>query len=195
VNKSQRIGVLGGTFDPIHNVHLAMARAAIKHARLDKVLFVVSGRPPHKSTGPCASAENRFAMAEAATASESKMEASRLEIDRGGVSYTRDTLEALSKQSPGDTLFLILGFDSLLDLPNWRAPGRVLELARILVVPRPGANGQVPTELEGHYDMLPFEPVDIASTTIRQRIATGGSIEELVPAPVVRYILGKGLYT
>lgn len=194
MSKPARIGVLGGTFDPIHNTHLAMARTAVAHAKLDTVLFVVSARPPHKNEGPCASVGDRFAMVQAAVDSQPKMAASRLEMDRPGESYTRDTLEALARQSPDAALFLILGLDSLVDLPNWLDPGRILELARLLVVPRPSETRPIPPEVEGHYDILPFTENPVSSTEIRKRVAACESLEGLVPPAVERYIHEKGIY-
>jgi len=194
VNKAKRIGVLGGTFDPVHNAHLAMARAARDHARLDAVLFVVAARPPHKDTGPCASPEDRFNMVEAAVADEPQLRASPLELDRGGVSYTCDTLDELGRQAPAAKLFLVVGFDSLIDLPNWRNFQHVVASAGLLVAPRPGQYNHVPKELEGRYTVLPCPKFDVSSTDIRNRIRAGQSIEDLVPPAVVQYIREKGIY-
>ncbi|MCC6489240.1 MAG: nicotinate (nicotinamide) nucleotide adenylyltransferase [Candidatus Hydrogenedentes bacterium] len=188
-----RIGVFGGTFDPIHKTHLDVARAAIEQASLDRVLFVVAGNPPHKHNATFASAEDRFALVQAAVVSEPRMEASRIEIDRPGPSFTADTLEALKALCPGSTLSLIIGMDALVDLPRWRAPQRILDLARILVVPRPG-KWRIPDEVNGHYDVLSFASSDVSSTEIRRRIAAGESVDALLPPAVLRYIEDRGIY-
>src|SRR6267143_5929702 len=131
-----RIGVFGGTFDPVHVGHLAIAQAALDTAGLDRVVFVPARRSPLKDAAPVASEADRFAMLQAATRDEPRFVVSRAELDREGVSYTVDTLEAM--KSEGD-LFLILGSDALSDLERWRAPDRIRELATILVAARPGA--------------------------------------------------------
>lgn len=188
-----RIGVFGGTFDPIHTAHIEIGRAALAQADLDRVLFVVACVPPHKQDQTDASAEDRYAIVEAALASEPGMEASRVELDRDGVSYTADTLETLHEQHPGAELFLIIGMDSLIDLPRWREPDRILKLARLLVVPRPG-EWHAPAELDGKYDVLDFAPVDVSSTDVRARIASGQGLDGALPDAAVKLIRKKGLY-
>ena len=193
MSSTERIGVFGGTFDPIHNTHLDVARAAIAQASLDPLLFVVAGNPPHKRNATFASAEDRFALVQAAVAREPHMEASRIELDRPGPSFTADTLAALKTVHPDSLLFLIIGMDALVDLPRWRDPKRILALARLLVVPRPG-DWQIPSAVKGHYDVLSFASSDVSSTGIRQRIATGESVDALLPPAVLRYIEDKGIY-
>jgi nicotinate-nucleotide adenylyltransferase len=185
--------VFGGTFDPVHNTHLAIAQAALTEARLDLVLFVVSAQPPHKNEGPYAAAEDRYEMVVAATAQEQRFEASRLELERPGPSYTVDTLGLIAKAHPGATLFLIIGMDSLADLPGWRDPEDIVARAHLLVVPRPG-HWTPPTALKDRYTVLPFEENDIASTEIRRRIAAGEPIDHLVPLPVQQLIDDRGIY-
>jgi len=131
-----RIGVFGGTFDPVHVGHLAIALAALESVPLDRVLFVPVRRSPLKDRDPLASTADRVAMLETAIASEPRFALTRAELEREGVSYTVDTLEELRSQGE---LFLILGSDALADLPRWRAPDRIRELATILVAARPGA--------------------------------------------------------
>lgn len=194
MSEQQRIGILGGTFDPVHNAHLEMARAAIDYASLDVVLFVVAARPPHKDEGPFASPEDRLAMVEAALECEPKMEASRIELDRPGVSYTVDTLGELRRTHPDAALYLIMGYDAMLDLPNWKDPDAILARARLLVAPRPGEAGQIPEKLAQACDVMPFEPTDLSSTEVRERIAQGRPFEDRVPPPVARYIKAKSLY-
>ena len=133
-----RVGILGGTFDPIHEGHLAAARGAMDCADLDRVLFVPSATPPHR--GPAvADAEQRIAMARLAIAGEPRFEVADIEVRRGAISYTVDTLRELQRLHPGDELFLILGWDAAKLLPSWREPEEVRRLASILVVTRPGS--------------------------------------------------------
>ena len=189
---AKRIGVFGGTFDPIHNAHLSIARAAMDQAGLDKVLFVVAARPPHKRAGVQAPAGARLRLLEAAVAEERGMEASSIEIDRDGPSYTADTLQQLRSEFPDAAFFLIIGMDSLRDLPNWRQPGDILARAQILVVSRPGQPR--PPESEIKYQMLDFPAMEVSSTDIRARLARGESISGLVPDAVARIIYEEGLY-
>lgn len=190
----QRIGVFGGTFDPIHNAHLDIARAAQAAAGLDLVLFVVSARPPHKTGETFAAPEQRLAMVEAALADCAGMEASSLEIEREGPSYTAETLMTLKAQYPGASLFLIMGFDSLVDLPRWKDPETILSTAELLVVARPGRENSVAAQLNGKYRVVPFEETDISSTDIRRRIAEGEPVDELMPNAVFDVIKREGLY-
>ncbi|MFP4502739.1 MAG: nicotinate-nucleotide adenylyltransferase [Candidatus Hydrogenedentota bacterium] len=191
---AQHVGVFGGTFDPIHITHLAIAHAAREQAWLDKVLFVVSGTPPHKNDDVFADARDRYDMVAAATANEPCFAASRIEIDRDGPSYTADTLRALHTQMPGAALFLILGFDSLVDLPRWREPETILEHAHLLAVPRPELEAAIPAGLEGHYTLLDFPKSDMSSTAIRERLFAGEPVDSMLPPAVARLIEERGLY-
>ena len=193
MSEPRRIGVFGGTFDPIHNTHLAIARAARDQANLDQVLFVVSANPPHKRGATFASAEDRLALVEEAVANEPGMTASRIELDRSGPSYTADTLDALQQQFPGAELFLIIGMDSLVDLPKWRAPERILAAAHLLVVPRPGKMA-VPNFVQGKYTMLAFRENEVSSTEIRARIEAGDLCRDQLPPAVSDLIQERGLY-
>ena len=195
MNNPERIGVFGGTFDPIHNAHLDIARAAREQARLDRVIFVVSARPPHKSGDTFASAEDRYAMLEAAVASDDDgFEPSRIEMDREGPSYTVDTLRALARLHVGAALFLIIGLDSLLDLPKWKDPQGILALARVLAVPRPGLAKTIPAAFEGRYDLIRFRETLVSSTEVRERILAGSVFGDLVPPLVEEMIRTRRLY-
>lgn len=194
VSKIARVGVYGGTFDPIHQTHLDIAAAAMRHAALDRVIFVVAARPPHKRGGVFATAEDRLAMVEAMVATRPGMMASRVELDRAGPSYTVDTLRAIQAEYPGATLFLILGYDTLIDLPKWREPEGVLAAAKLLVVQRPDAPEPIPAVLAGHYEFIPFRESHISSTEIRERLAAGDSVADCVPDPVSAIIRERGLY-
>ncbi|NIA13358.1 MAG: nicotinate (nicotinamide) nucleotide adenylyltransferase [Nitrospiraceae bacterium] len=190
----ERIGLFGGSFDPVHNTHCDIARAALSDAQLDRVFFVVAARPPHKAVGLCASIGERLAMVEAAVRDDPRMEASRVEIDREGPSYTVDTLRQFHRKFPAAELHLIIGMDSLLDLPRWREPEEIAALAKLLVVPRPGLDNAGPPELEGRYRVLPFDQTRLSSTEVRERIASGEAFGELVPPAVERLIKEKGIY-
>jgi len=194
VNSPVRIGILGGTFDPIHNIHLHMARAARDFGRLDKVLFVVASQPPHKRGGVSASPHDRLAMVEAAIAEEPAFEACRLELDRPGPSYTADTLNQLRERYPSAEFFLILGQDALADLPNWRQPEAILQHCRLLVLRRSLANAPTDPILEGRFDFVPFETSDLSSTEVRRRLETGDVVAGLVPDAVANVITARGLY-
>ena len=192
--KPLRIGVFGGTFDPIHNAHLELARAALAAAHLDKVIFVVAARPPHKQDDTVAAPKDRIAMVQAAVAGEPKFEVSDLELKREGLSYMADTLRELAPLYPREQFFLIIGLDSLLDLPTWKDPEAILAIAHLLVVPRPGDERDIPESLQGAFDFLPFEETDVSSTGIRGSIAAGESVETLVPKAVIQLILEKRIY-
>jgi nicotinate-nucleotide adenylyltransferase len=193
VSSLGRVGILGGTFDPVHTVHLDIANAAIAQCALDRVLFVVAARPPHKRGATFAAPEARYAMVAAALSGADRLEPSRIELDRSGPSYTVETLRALRARYPAGDLCLILGMDSLIDLPGWREPDEILRLARLLVVPRPG-DAAIPRELVGRFEMLRFPAADLSSTEIRRRVAAGEAIDGLVPDCVRRFIFDRGLY-
>lgn len=194
MSRFERIGIFGGTFDPVHNAHLDIARAAMSAGQLDRVIFVVSARPPHKSGQVYAEPEDRFAMVRVALTAQPGMEASRLELDRSGPSFMVDTLRHFELEYPGSALYLILGYDSLIDLPRWRDPEGILRRADILVVPRADMDMMPVSELEGHYEIIPFKRTGLSSTEIRERISAGQPVDEWMPAPVVAMIERRGLY-
>jgi len=184
-----RLGILGGTFDPIHEGHLAAARAAMDCAHLDRVLFVPSATPPHRAPA-VAEAEQRVEMTRLAIAGEPRFEVSDNEVRRGAVSYTVDTLRELHKMHPDDDLFLILGWDAAKLLPSWREPEEVRRLASILIVTRPGS-GKPKTSS----DMVCERPTpDISGSALRRAIAKGEPLGDRVPKRVARYIAENGLY-
>ena len=183
-----RIGVFGGTFDPVHVGHLAIAQAALESVPLDRVLFVPARRSPLKDRDPIARVADRVAMLDAAISGEPRFALSRVELERDGVSYTVDTLEAL--RSEGD-LFLILGSDALAELARWRRPDRIRELATILVAARPGAPEPDPAHQARVFDA---PQLDISSRELRARAARGMSLRYLVPDAVWEHIRKRGLY-
>ena len=183
-----RVGVFGGTFDPVHVGHLAIALAALESVPLDRVHFVPARRSPLKDRDPLASVADRVTMLESAIAGEPRFALSRVELERDGVSYTVDTLEALRSQGE---LFLILGSDALADLARWRTPDRIRELATILVASRPGA----PEPDQVHRARAFDAPrLDISSRELRARAARGLSLRYLVPDAVWEHIKERGVY-
>ena len=194
MDKAIRIGVFGGTFDPVHNVHLRIARAARDRVGLDRVLFMVAATPPHKQREVVASAEDRLAMVQAAIRGEEGFEASRMEMDRTGPSYTVDTVRTLAAAHPEARLYLIIGYDAALDLPRWRDPRAILKRARLIVVRRPECDEALDPSLDGVHEMLPFEVSDFSSTVVGDLLARGGDAGGLLPPAVLEYIHVKGLY-
>jgi nicotinate-nucleotide adenylyltransferase len=181
-----RVGVFGGSFDPVHVGHLAIANAALEELALDRVLFVPARRSPLKEEGPVAPAEDRLAMLEAATKDEPRFGLSTVELEREGPSYTVDTLASLRGQGE---LYLILGGDAYADLERWRDPERVRSLATIVVAARPGA----PNAPRG-VRVLDTPLMDISSRVLRARAARGRSLRYLVPEAALRYIEEHRLY-
>jgi nicotinate-nucleotide adenylyltransferase len=199
------IGMLGGTFDPIHAGHLALARVALDQLGLDLILFVPAGQPPHKRGRPITGAEDRLAMVELGIADEPRFAVSRIEIDRPGPSYTADTAESLVGGRETDDgpieLTVILSAESFADLPSWHDPARLLRLARIAVAPRLGHPAPTPgwlaQRLPGLADrvvVLEGPHLDISASDIRTRVAGGRPIDKLVPPPVAAYIEAHHLY-
>lgn len=201
---STRLGIFGGSFDPVHAGHLALARACLEDRDLDEVWFVPAAVAPHKPQEPVATGPERATMLERAIGDDPKLRVSRIELDRGEVSYTVETLAAIRRERPEAELFLLVGSDTLADLPTWREPARICELARLLVVRRAGQaepDFEVLAELttvsrreEFRALALAFTPPDISSSLIRHRLSAGESIEGLTPPGVVEYIRQHGLY-
>ncbi len=192
-----RLGLFGGTFDPIHLGHLILAEACREACRLDRVWFVVAGMPPHKR-GERTPVADRLEMARIATAGHPAFEVSEIESRTDGPSYSVLTLEAIRRERPEDELFFLIGADSLVDLPTWREPERIAALATIVVVNRPGIDPPaIPPDLGP--DARPFltvnvPPIGIASTDLRRRVAEGRSIRYQVPRGVEAYIAEQELY-
>jgi nicotinate-nucleotide adenylyltransferase len=201
----RRVGVLGGTFDPIHRGHLALAHAARTELGLDEILFVPAGIPPHKIGRRISPAADRLAMVELAIAGERGFSVSRVEIDRPGPSFTADTVTELheaaaSSDSPIEVT-VILSVDAFADLPNWHDPGRLASLARLAVAPRPGhaspdmaaIETRVPA-LAGRVSLLSGPNLDVSASDIRGRVGRGEPIVNLVPTVVAAYIQAHHLY-
>ena len=200
VQHPERIGVLGGTFDPVHHGHLHIADTLRTALNLDRVLWVPAGRPPHKSDQIVSSDRDRLTMLDLALAGSAPDEISTIDIDRSGPSYTADTLEILAERFPSARLFFLMGEDSLRDLPTWHHPQRILRVAELAVAGRPG----VETDLESlevqvpgvrkRVHVVPTEEIAISSSEIRRRVSDNESIRGLVPAAVEAYIRDHGLY-
>lgn len=192
------IGVLGGTFDPIHMGHLVLAERAREAFCLPTVLFIPSGHPPHKPLRAISSAEQRWEMACLATASNPHFAVSRRELDREGPSFTILTLRELASEGY-EPIYFITGADAVLEMPTWRQPDDILAECRVVAASRPGSDlrqlaQRLGPERAARITLLPLEALDISSTDIRRRVAQGRSIKYLVPEPVEAYILGNGLY-
>jgi nicotinate-nucleotide adenylyltransferase len=189
---------MGGTFDPIHYGHLVAAQEARATFGLDSVLFVPCRQPPHRPQPPAADAEHRYAMTVLATCTNANFRASRIELERPAPSYSVDTLRQLHDQRPAAELFFITGADAVRELATWREPQRLIELARLVAIARPGYDlGGLERDL-GEFaravSPLRAPGVDISSTEIRQRVAQGRPIKYLTPEPVEAYIAKYGLY-
>ena len=197
-----KIGLLGGTFDPVHLAHLAVAEGVWTQLDLDRVTFIPAGEPWRKADHTIAGAEHRLAMLRLAVAGNDHFDISLVEVERWGPSYTVDTLEAMHAGLPsGAELFCILGRDALFDLPNWKDPLRIVQLCRLAVVARPGYEERELAELEvlapgllEHVIFVEAPLLDISSTDIRRRVREGLSIRYLVPDAVAAYISDHGLY-
>lgn len=194
-----RLGVVGGTFDPIHNGHIAAAEAAIECAELDEVVFVPTGTPPHRPP-TVASAEQRLEMTRLATADDSRFAVSDVEVNRSGPSYTVDTLLALRNANPHAELFLILGWDAAALFRSWHRPAEVIALAPIVVVTRPGRKRPAADDLKaaglepGRVVLCERPTPDVSASQIREAVKEGRSVSDLVPAAVARYIASVHLY-
>ena len=192
--KPARIGVFGGSFDPIHIGHLAIAQEALWQCRLDVVLFVVAGCPPHKKE-PEALTEHRLKMVEMAIKAEPHFYPSRMEIERGGASYTAETLRELRREFPEAVFFLIVGADSAIDFSTWKDPEAVIKMANVLVAPRPGFDlSKIEPRLQGTAEVFQAPTLELSSTMIRARLRESKPIRFLVPETVERYIQEHRLY-
>ncbi len=208
------LGVFGGTFDPIHVAHLALAQEAAESLGLERVLFVPAGSPPHKPGVAITPGAHRLAMVQLAIAGNERFEVSRLELDRDGPSYTVDTLQTLARDRVPEggagisgiaaiagEMTLILSADAFLGLRSWHEPRRVLELARLAVAPRDGYPDAGPEFLAVHFPDLANRAVfldgpriRLSASALRDRAAAGRSLRYLVPDAVAAYIGDHGLY-
>lgn len=197
---SRRIGMMGGTFDPVHWGHLILAEQAREQFDLESVLFVTAADPPHKQGERVTEARHRLEMTRLAIAGDGHFELSTVEMDRPGPSYTIDTVkQILEAYGAGTSLFLLLGTDEGRDLMKWREPYEIQRLARIVVANRPGVPESevleaLPEEFAKQIAPMRMPGVDISSTDLRERVRQGRSIRYLVPRQVEDYIRQEGLY-
>ncbi len=197
-----RIGVFGGTFDPVHLGHLLLAEACREQGRLDRVIFIPAGLPPHKQGRELSPGNARAEMLEFAIAGHPEFSVDRSEIKRSGPSYTVETLRALRQEHPDDELFLLMGADSLAEFHLWKDPREIAALAGLIVVnrgpqPPPDLAALIPQVGESavsRIQVVTMPGVDISASDIRQRAQQGRTLRYLVPRAVERYILENRLY-
>lgn len=194
------LGIIGGTFDPIHLGHLIIAEEARYRFRLDRVIFIPAGAPPHKPNQPVTDKEHRFNMTVLATEDNPAFEASRIEIDRSGPSYAVDTLAELKRIYGEDTrLFFIMGVDAILEILTWHQPEMLINLCRFIAATRPGydfadVKEKLPVDYLERITFMESPGVDISSTELRNRAASGKPVKYMVPRAVEKYITDNGLY-
>jgi nicotinate-nucleotide adenylyltransferase len=190
----KRIGIFGGSFDPPHVGHLIVAHSALEQARLDKVVFVPAYFPPHKLGNKQTSAAARLAMAKLAVKGNSKFLVSDLEVKRKGISYTVDTLRWFKSRFENAELFFIIGGDSLSQFSTWKDPEEILNLAQLVVYPRPLQSlAEIPVALP-RAQVLRGPMIEISSSDVRLKVSHGESIRYLVPDEVVRFVKKHKLY-
>jgi len=189
-----RLGVLGGTFDPPHVGHLLAAGDAFEALALDKLLFVPAAVPPYKARSVQGTAEQRLQMLELTIGSDPRFEASRLELDRDGLSFTVDTLAALTAETPGVSLFMLIGADLATQIASWRDATRIAELATIVVLVRATAVKDSALESSLPMTRLATRRIELSSTEIRERVQAGRSIHGFVTDAVAAFIDAAGLY-
>ena len=195
-----RLGVFGGTFDPPHLAHLILAELACDQQGLDSMLWVPAGEPPHKRDWRVTSVQHRVEMVRHCIEDNASFRLSLVDVERTGPHFTVDTLKLLTEQYPAAELFLVIGGDSLHDLPSWHSPSAVLQYANLLVMKRPNSpvdvellETQLP-EIRQRTIFIDAPLIDISGRDIRTRVSQGRSIRYLVPESVVRYILRHNLY-
>jgi len=199
-----RLGIFGGSFDPVHYGHLLLAECCLEQQQLDQVWFMPAAEPPHKQGAALSGPTERLEMLSLAIAGHEQLQVSSLEIDRGGISFTADTLRQLRAEHLDAELFFLMGGDSLYDLPHWREPAEILSLAMPIVMARPDwpepdfntiADLVTPerlAQIRNHRIEAPL--IDISSTDIRSRVVDGRSIRFRTPRAVEAYIEAQGLY-
>jgi nicotinate-nucleotide adenylyltransferase len=188
-----RLGVFGGSFNPPHLGHLRVADAACKQFELDEIMWIPTHVSPFKTQDPTADAAHRIEMTRRTVASRPAYSVSRDEIDRGGVSFTVDTLRAVAARRPEAELFLLMGADAFADFESWKDPEAIRRMARLVVYPR-GRLEHVRGDLRSEDGWLDGPTWDISSEDIRSRIERGESAAEWLPGPVWEYIVTNGLY-
>jgi nicotinate-nucleotide adenylyltransferase len=190
----RRVGVMGGTFDPVHHGHLVAASEVAHRFSLDEVVFVPTGQPWQKRDREVTPAEDRYLMTVIATASDPRFRVSRVDIDRGGPTYTVDTLRDLHREYDGVELYFITGADALSSIASWRAAGEVVSLAHFVGVTRPGHRLADPGLPDASVTLVEVPALAISSTDCRDRVSRGEPIRYLVPDGVLEYVAKRHLY-
>ncbi len=199
----ERIGVFGGSFDPVHMGHLTIAQDAVEQLELDRLIFVPAAIPPHKQGKTLANGQQRFEMLQLATEDNLRFEVSDMELQRGGISYTFDTMRQIQFEHPGAELFFIVGLDSLTILHSWKNVEQLFEICTVVPFARGGEDpAKVAEQIQLSKDwktkllerMIRIHEVEISASEIRMRLAEGLSIRYLVPPEVEMYIAEHGIY-
>ncbi len=198
-----RLGILGGTFDPVHNGHMYMAKVSLEQLELDKIIFIPTGIVPHKDNDSITNRMHRYNMVCCAVQEFENYKVSDMEIKRDRVCYTYETLTELKSINPNDELHFIIGADSMYYFDKWRKPEEILKLAAVTVIDRTTDSchnineycRQLEKKYKGTIEVLSAHGPDISSTEIRRRVKNSESIDKLVPEPVKQYILKHKLYT
>ncbi len=192
-----KIGLFGGTFDPIHNGHLIIAEWVREELQLDKIIFIPAGDPPHKQENNITPIRHRLTMVSLAIAANERFSLSDIEVKKAGKSYTVETLRTLQNHFPPQiNLFWIIGSDSLFDLPNWFQPDEIVKLAQIVVYPRPAYSvDEAAARFKDRVLYVDSPLIDISSTLIRERIRQEKSVRYLLPESVFNYIRRENLYS
>jgi nicotinate-nucleotide adenylyltransferase len=192
----KKLGILGGTFDPIHIGHLVLAEQLREKSKLERVIFIPSASPPHKTEHRLSSAVHRFEMTKLALKGDSHFSVSDIELRREGLSYTVETLRKLKELHKNSEIYFLTGSDVLDEITSWKEPDEIYRLAKVVIAIRPGFDEFDP---EDHFAkrsiILRITGVDVSSTQIREKVAKGESIKYLVPSEVEEYIRRKHLYT
>lgn len=195
MSSCSRVGLFGGTFDPIHKAHLEVARQAIIQMKLDKVILIPSKHPPHKDEAGITGAALRYEMVKLAVENRENMEVSSVEIEREGPSYTVDTLREMEEQY--DRIMFIVGADNLINIKTWKKPEELLETCPFVVAPRGGVleeDFQDDIFQDKDLRFLDMSEISLSSTEVRERFAEGQSVDGLVPEKVLDFIVQEGLY-
>lgn len=199
--KNKKVGIMGGTFDPIHTGHLVVANEVLNFYGLEEIIFIPAGNPPHKK-GTVADSLDRYVMTEIAVLSNNRFKVSDIEIKKDGKSYTLNTLMELTKKYPDAEFYFITGTDAVIELPSWREPEKLLKLCRFVAVSRPGISmedakakiSEINKMFKSNIELFQAPMLQISSTDIRQRLMDGKSAKYLLPESVEQYIIKNNLY-